>query len=126
MIRSWNRFIHSFKYASMGILHALKTEQNIRIHLVAGAVVFILAFLLKVTAIEWTILLLLISGMIALELVNTAIERTVDLVTNKEYHLLAKQAKDLAAGAVLIYAITALFIGLIIFGKAIAVSIQLL
>ncbi|MBM6619261.1 diacylglycerol kinase family protein [Bacillus suaedaesalsae] len=119
MNRSWNRFIHSFKYASMGIIHALKTEQNIRIHLLAGIIVFILAFIVKVSAIEWTILLLLISGIIVLELVNTAIERTVDLATNKEYHLLAKQAKDLAAGAVLVYAVTAIIIGLIIFGKAI-------
>lgn len=120
MISRWGRFISSFKYASTGIAHALKTEQNIRIHLLAGVFVIILAIVLKISSLEWAILLLLIAGMIALELMNTAIERTVDLVTNKEYHLLAKQAKDLAAGAVLVYAAIAIIIGLIIFGKRIS------
>lgn len=120
MISRWGRFISSFKYAYTGIAHALKTEQNIRIHLLAGVFIIIMAMILKVSLLEWTILLFLIAGMISLELMNTAIERTVDLVTNKEYHLLAKQAKDLAAGAVLVYAGIAIIIGLIIFGKRIS------
>lgn len=64
--------------------------------------------------IEWSIVVLLIGGMLALEMMNAAIERVVDLVT-LENHPLAKHAKDLAAGAVLVYAISSVVIGLIIF-----------
>jgi undecaprenol kinase len=119
MSNRWTRFVKSFKYASMGILHAYKTEQNIRIHSVIGMIVCIVAFLLEVSRTEWIIIVCLIGGIISLELINTAIERTIDLVTDKKYHLLAKQAKDLTAGAVLIYAIVSIIIGLIIFGKAV-------
>ncbi|WP_246940454.1 diacylglycerol kinase family protein [Bacillus pinisoli] len=115
MIRDWSRLWRSFKYATSGILHAFKTEQNIRIHVISFIVVFGLAALLKVNKYEWMILLLLVGGMISLELINTAIERTVDLITNKEIHPLAKQAKDVAAGAVFIYAIISVVIGIIIF-----------
>jgi undecaprenol kinase len=120
MSSHWTRFLKSFKYASMGILHAFKTEQNIRIHSVIGVIVCTAAFLLKVSGIEWIIIVFLIGGMISLELINTAIERTIDLITDREYYLLAKQAKDLAAGAVLIYAIASVIIGIIIFGKSLA------
>ncbi|WP_456278245.1 diacylglycerol kinase family protein [Bacillus sp. AK128] len=115
MIRDWGRLIRSFKYASAGIIHAYKTEQNIRIHTLVVCIVFGLAFFLKVSKGEWLILLLLVGGIISLELVNTAIERTVDLVTNKELHPVAKQAKDVAAAAVFIFAIISVIIGLIIF-----------
>ena len=63
---------------------------------------------------EWFIVLILIGGMLSLELVNAAIERVVDLTTT-EWHPLAKQAKDLSAGAVLIYAIVSALIGLLLF-----------
>lgn len=63
---------------------------------------------------EWFIVLILIGGMLSLELVNAAIERVVDLTTT-EWHPLAKQAKDLSAGAVLIYAIVSALIGMLLF-----------
>jgi undecaprenol kinase len=115
MIKDWGRLIRSFKYASAGIKHAFKSEQNIRIHMIIVLVVFGLAFLLDASRWEWMILLLLVGGIISLELINTAIERTMDLVTNKEIHPLAKQAKDVAAGAVLIFAVISIIIGIIIF-----------
>jgi undecaprenol kinase len=72
------------------------------------------SYYFSITKTEWLFILVAIGGMFALELVNTAIERLVDLVT-AEYHPLAKQAKDLAAGAVLVYAILSVGIGMVIF-----------
>jgi undecaprenol kinase len=115
MSRGTTRLIRSFKFASAGILHAFKTEQNIKIHVISAILVCIIATVLDVSKFEWMIILLLIGGIISLELVNTAVERTVDLVTNKEFHPLAKQAKDLSAGAVFIFALVSVMIGIIIF-----------
>jgi undecaprenol kinase len=115
MSKSRTRLIRSFKYASEGILHALKTEQNIKIHAITAILVCIIAAVLGISKFEWMIILLLIGGIISLELVNTAVERAVDLVTNNEFHPLAKQAKDVSAGAVFIFAVVSVMIGFIIF-----------
>ncbi|GED20300.1 hypothetical protein KGI01_20410 [Kurthia gibsonii] len=77
-------------------------------------VVIVAGFLTGISANEWTILLFVIAAVLSLEMTNSAIERVVDLVTD-EFHPLAKRAKDLAAGAVLIAAIFSVIIGLIIF-----------
>ncbi|MBM7584719.1 undecaprenol kinase [Bacillus pakistanensis] len=87
---------------------------NIRFHVLVAVLTIFLGFTLKVTPTEWLILLLTMFVMISLELVNTAIERTVDLVTD-DFKPLAKQAKDVAAGAVLIFSIGSIIIGVIIF-----------
>lgn len=104
----------SFSYAISGILDCIKLERNLRIHLCAAVLVIGFAIFFSITKVEWLIILLLIGGMAALELVNSAVERVVDLVT-KDYHPLAKQAKDMAAGAVFVYAILSVVIGAIIF-----------
>jgi undecaprenol kinase len=109
-----NRFFRSFKFAAEGIKTALKTEQNVRFHVFAAAVVFASAFLTGLSNTEWLIVTGLVGGMVALEMVNSALERTVDLAT-AEFHPLAKQAKDMAAGAVLVFAIASAIIGLLIF-----------
>lgn len=85
-----------------------------RIHFISSIIVVLISFYFSITKIEWVFILFAIGGMFALELLNTAIERVVDLVT-AEYHPLAKQAKDLAAGAVLIYAVLSVVIGIVIF-----------
>ncbi|MBB6445988.1 undecaprenol kinase [Bacillus benzoevorans] len=85
-----------------------------RIHCTAAGLVILFGLYFQLSASEWIFILLAIGGMFSLELVNTAIERTVDLVT-EEFHPLAKQAKDIAAGAVLVYAILSVIIGCIIF-----------
>ncbi len=85
-----------------------------RFHLCASIIVLLLSYCIKITAAEWLFVIVAIGGMFALELVNSAIERVVDLVT-ADYHYLAKQAKDLAAGAVFVYALVSLVIGLVIF-----------
>jgi undecaprenol kinase len=104
----------SFSYAVTGILTALLSERNMSIHLISSIVVFLFSIYFSITKMEWIVILFAIGGMFSLELINTAIERVVDLVT-KEYHPLAKQAKDIAAGAVFLYAVLSVIVGNIIF-----------
>ena len=108
------KFFRSFKYAANGIYEVVKSEQNFRFHMLAAVVVLIAAWATGLTKIEWIIIVVSIFGMFMIELVNASIERVVDLVT-PELHPLAKQAKDLAAGACLVYAICTVIVGLIIF-----------
>jgi undecaprenol kinase len=112
--RNRGPFWQSFSHAIAGILTAIKTERNMRFHLVSSCLVLFLSYYFSITKIEWLFILFLIGGTVALELFNTAVERVVDLVTS-EYHPLAKQAKDLAAGAVFVYAILSITVGIVIF-----------
>jgi len=106
--------LSSFSFAISGILTAIQKERNMRFHLISSLIVLGLSFYFSISKIEWLFILFTIGGMFALELMNTAIERVVDLVT-AEYHPLAKQAKDIAAGAVLVYAFLAVIVGIIIY-----------
>jgi undecaprenol kinase len=108
------RFIKSFYYAWQGIKMTLIHERNFQIHTAVCLIVTGAGLYFRLSAGEWIIILFLMGGMLSLELMNTAVERVVDLVT-ADYHPLAKAAKDAAAGAVLIYAILAVMIGLLIF-----------
>ena len=105
---------NSFKYAFEGIAEAWKTEQNLKIHFVIMAIVIIAGFMFKISAMEWIICLLLFAIVISLELINTAIETTVDIAM-PDINEKAKYAKDIAAGAVLFSAIISVIVGLIIF-----------
>ncbi|MCT8139685.1 diacylglycerol kinase family protein [Anaerobacillus sp. CMMVII] len=116
--RYWKRFTCSFLYAWTGLKHAIHREQNMKIHLFIALVVIVLAFALNIPLLEKIILLLVVGIVISLEVVNTAIERVVDLVTT-EYHPMAKVAKDVSAGAVFIFSIFAVIIGILIFYKPI-------
>jgi undecaprenol kinase len=107
-------FIKTFLYAFEWIIHAVKTERNFKFHLIAAVIVITTGLLSDLTYTEWFIILVLIGGVLSLELLNSAIERVVNLVTMERMPL-AKQAKDLAAGAVLIFAIMSAIIGLLIF-----------
>ncbi|MEK4028771.1 MULTISPECIES: diacylglycerol kinase family protein [Bacillaceae] len=109
----WKRFLSSFRFALNGLRIALK-EPNFRFHLTAAAAVVAAGFFFALSPIEWLFILVMIFGVLTLEVINTAIEKTVDLVT-KDYQLLAKQAKDLAAGAVLLFSLLAVLVGMIIF-----------
>lgn len=110
----WKRVVHSFSYAFEGMFHGLKNELNIKIHAIVAVSVIWLGFWFHLSGLEWVLILLTIGAVISLELLNTAIERVVDLAS-PEVHPLAKQAKDLAAGAVLFFAFIAVIIGFIIF-----------
>lgn len=106
--------LRSFGYAFEGIATGIIKERNMKIHCLAVAAVVIAGTIVKLSAMEWCICLLLFALVISLELVNTAVEAVVDLVT-EEKKPLAKIAKDTAAGAVLFSAIIAVIVGLIIF-----------
>ncbi|AVM58916.1 diacylglycerol kinase [Bacteroides heparinolyticus] len=106
--------LYGFGYAWKGIWCCIGKEQNLSFHLIAAIIVVIAGFILSITKIEWTIVILCIGVVIAAELFNTAIERLVDLVSPQQ-HPIAGKVKDIAAGAVLVCAVTAAIIGLIIF-----------
>ena len=104
----------SFGYAFQGIFNTIRTERNIKIHCAAAILVTIFGIWLQISKTEWMICFILFGLILALELVNTAVEATVDLFT-EERKPLAKKAKDAAAGAVLIAAIFAVVIGILMF-----------
>ena len=104
----------SFGYAFQGIFNTIRTERNIKIHCAAAILVTIFGIWMQISKTEWMICFILFGLILALELVNTAVEATVDLFT-EERKPLAKKAKDAAAGAVLIVAIFAAVIGILIF-----------
>lgn len=108
------KLINSFKYAFNGLAEALKKEQNIKIHVLIMIFVIIAGFLLKISIAEWIVCLILFAMVISLELINTAIEITVDIAMPK-INEKAKFAKDISAGAVLFSAIISAIIGIIIF-----------
>ncbi len=106
---------HSFAYAITGIIYVLATGRNMKIHLLASILVIITGLWLGLTRMEWAILTICIFMVLAAETINTAIEKTVDLVT-RDYHPLAKHAKNIAAGGVLLTAINSVIVGILILG----------
>ena len=106
--------INSFKYACRGIKSAIKSERNMKIHFLATLIVTALGFILGLDPLEWVACIFSIVIVISSEMLNTAIETIVDLVS-PNINPLAKKTKDIAAGAVLVLAIGALVVGLIIF-----------
>ena len=107
----------SFRYAGQGFIYALRTQRNLRVHMLVLTAVFCMAYWLQVSAVRWGILLVVASLVVMAELFNTAIEVTVDLVS-PDFHPLAKIAKDIAAAGVLVAAFLAFITGLVIFGPA--------
>lgn len=107
-------FFSKFKYALRGIGKALREESTFRIMLVCFVLVLAAGLLLGVTMLEWAALLLCCSAVLCAEMINTAIERTVD-IASPEKHPLAEKAKDIAAGAVLVMSLFAAVVGLMIF-----------
>lgn len=114
---AWAR---KFKYAFRGILTSLKEEVSLVVHFIIAAIVIILASLLNkyLTTEDWAILIMLIGIIIGMELLNTAIENVVDMVSFK-YNYNSKKIKDVAAAATLTTTIMAVVVGLLIFIPAI-------
>lgn len=106
--------IQSFQHAFHGILELIKSEINFKIELFLGAAALGMCGFFQVTRLEWCLIFLCCMMVLAMEGINTAVEKTVDLVT-EEYRELARVAKDVAAGAVLITAVGAACVGAIIF-----------
>jgi diacylglycerol kinase (ATP) len=109
----------SFNYAFEGVIHALRTQNNMRIHFAIAAGVLVLAFVYDVTRLELIALMLAIAFVLIAEMVNTAVEATIDLST-PSFDPLAKIAKDLAAGAVLIASVNAVAVGYLVLADRLA------
>ncbi len=106
--------VRAFQCAFAGVWYLFSTQRNAQIHLILGGLAIGLGWMLQIARWEWAVLVAMIALVIALEGMNTAIEAAVDVAT-QEYHPIARVAKDVAAGAVLIAAIAALVLGCIIF-----------
>lgn len=106
--------IDSFNYAVSGIISAIKTEKNMKVHYIIALLTIVLSLFFDFTRLEFLLLLFAISLVFVAEMLNTAIERVVDLITD-DYHPLARLAKDIAAGAVLIAALNSLVVGYLLF-----------
>jgi diacylglycerol kinase len=106
--------LRSFVYAHNGISFLFKSQANMIIHSIAAFLAILMSILLPISRTEWCLILFAIGFVFVTEAINTAIEQFIDFIS-PSYHVSAGRAKDVAAGAVLFAAITALVIGLIIF-----------
>jgi diacylglycerol kinase (ATP) len=108
-------FLRSFRFAFAGIGYTLRTQRNARVHAVVACLVIAAGIYFRISAIEWAIVALTIGTVFSAEMLNTVAELAVDLLT-QHYHPMAKVAKDVGAGAVLVAAIAAVGVGVAIFG----------
>ena len=104
----------AFRNAWAGLCAAVRTQRNMRIHLLAAAAAVGAGFILGLNEVEWSILAISCALVLAFEAMNTALESAVDLVS-PQFHPLAKRAKDCAAGAVLVASLSSLVVGGILF-----------
>ncbi|MGI6615278.1 MAG: diacylglycerol kinase family protein [Dethiobacteria bacterium] len=109
------RLSHSFRDAIAGLRYCMVTQRNMVIHLFVGGAVVLVSVLLHLKPWELLFIITAVFAVLIAETINTALEKTVDLIT-REQHVLAHIAKDVAAGAVLLSAIYAILVGLLIFG----------
>lgn len=108
------RFRNSFKYSIDGLKYAYKFEQSMTIHVLMTFLVIAMGAFFRISVAEWAVALILIGIILATELINTALEAVVDLVS-PDFHPLAKVAKDCASAAVFVYSVIAAIIGFIVF-----------
>jgi diacylglycerol kinase (ATP) len=113
-IRRGPSIFESFNYAFEGVIHVLRTQRNLRIHFAIAVAVLAAAVIVGVTRFELIALLLAIAFVLITEMINTAIEHTIDVATTS-FDPMAKLAKDIAAGAVLIASVNAVAIGYLVF-----------
>jgi diacylglycerol kinase (ATP) len=107
------RVARSFEHAYRGMIFAVRTQRNMRFHVVAAVMVLVASLLVGVSKLELAVLVLTMLLVFVTELFNTAMEFVVDLAT-REYHALAKLAKDVSAGAVLVSSVGALLVGYLV------------
>jgi diacylglycerol kinase (ATP) len=113
--------VESFNFAVEGIIHVLRTHRNMRIHVAAAVIVLVLGLVLGVSRVELVALLVSITFVLIAEMINSAIEATIDIATSS-FDPLAKLAKDIAAGAVLIASLNAVVVGYLVFSGEIGES----
>jgi diacylglycerol kinase len=107
--------LRSFRCASAGLWYAIRTQQNMRIHLSIAGAVIVLGIYLGLDWTQWAVLALTIGAVLIAEMFNTVAEAALDAAT-PYYHPLVKIAKDVAAGAVLLTALIAVCVGLMVLG----------
>ena len=117
--RSRISLIDSFNFAFQGLIHAVRTQRNMRVHLLIAVVVMIAAVAVGVTQIELIVLILVIAFVLITEMINSSLEAAIDVATTS-FDPMAKLAKDMAAGAVLISTVAAVATGFLIFDDHIA------
>ena len=111
----WAKFIAGFGYAFHGLWYALRTQRNARVHAAIATLAIAVSIFLRISSVEFAMIFIAITGVFIAEMFNTVIEICVDLAS-PTYHPLAKIAKDVAAGAVLLNAILSVIIGLFVLG----------
>ena len=112
--REASGLVSSFNYAFEGIIYVVRTQRNMRIHFIVALAVLPLGVLLGVSRIEMLALILAVAFVLLMEMANTALEMTIDVAT-PAFDPRARAAKDIAAGMVLVSAVTALFVGYLVF-----------
>jgi diacylglycerol kinase (ATP) len=117
--RRAQNLLESFNFAIEGIIHVLRTQRNMRIHFLVAVIVLVTAVAIDVSRLELIALLLAIAFVFIAEMINSAIEQAIDVATTS-FDPLAKLAKDIAAGAVLIATVNAVAIGYLVFSSEVA------
>lgn len=112
---AWAKFLASFGYAFRGLWYVLRTQRNMRVHALIGILAILLGIFLRISAVEFAMVFVAIISVVVAEMFNSVFELCVDLAS-PEYHPLARIAKDVAAGAVLLCAMLAVVIALFVFG----------
>jgi undecaprenol kinase len=107
-------FARSFSFAGQGVWHVIRTQRNMRVHLLAALAAIAAGLALRIDAADWACILTVIGLVLTAETLNTVVEAVVDLCTD-EFHPLAKAAKDMAAGAVLISSAAAVGVAIAVF-----------
>ena len=111
----WTKFIAGFGHAFRGLWYSLRTQRNARVHVTIAILAILLGIVLHISAVEFALIFVAITGVFIAEMFNTVFELCIDLAS-PDYHPLAKAAKDVAAGAVLLSAMFSVVIGLFVFG----------
>lgn len=117
------KLIKSFAFAFSGIKTTFTSEANFKIHLLASIIVTVFGFAVNISNTEWCVIFLCIAFVLSMEMINTAIEKLCNVV-HKDTHPVIKMVKDIAAGAVLVAAVSSLIIGAIIFLPKIIIYIK--
>lgn len=110
----WAKFIAGFGHAFRGLWYALRTQRNARVHVSVAILAILLGIVLRISAVEFAMVFVAITGVFLAEMFNTVFELCVDLAS-PDYHPLAKIGKDVAAGAVLLSAMLSIVIGIFVF-----------
>jgi diacylglycerol kinase (ATP) len=117
-VRARPSVVESFNFAIEGVIHVLRTQRNMRLHFAAAVAVIVVAVAVGVSKIELSVLMISIAFVLVAEMINTAVEGAIDAATTS-FDPMAKLAKDIAAGAVLIASVNAVAVGYLVFaGKA--------